>query len=236
MDRRAKSGVIVTTIITVVLLALLNVFTFAVPFPRVSEVSHYVNYGIASGVLIAQGVIFALTMFGEQNPEQRVLGLPIIHSGFVALGMQLLASAAFFAANAFIDLALWIVVVVEAIIIGYMVICVSKGFFFKSHVKAFKESEKNTKFMDEFRARLKALCAINRIETISRQLEDLFDTARGSDPVTNDKTLDSESELLSLLQDLDEAIKAGNEDDSREIITRMNNTLMERNALCKAGK
>lgn len=236
MDKRTKGGVLATTIITLALLALLNVFTFAIPFTKVSTISHFLNYGLASFVLIVQGVIFAITMFGERDPGQRVLGLPIIHSGFVALGLQLIASIVFFSVNAFIELPIWVVVVVEAVVIGYMIICASKGFFFKSHVQAFKESEKNTKFMDEFRARMKALVAINAIESISRELEDLNDIVRGSDPITNDKTLDSESELLSLLQELDEAIKEGNESNARDILTRMRNTLTERNALCKAGK
>ena len=236
MDKRAKSGILATTIVTIALLALLNVFTFAVPFNRVSTVSHFINYGAASFVLVAQGAIFALTMFGEKDAEQRVMGLPIIYTGFIALGAQSVASIAFFVTNAFVELAPWIVGVIEALIIVYMLISAVKGFFFKSHIQSFKDAKQNTDFMDEFRARLKALCALNRIESIARELEDLYDTARGSDPITNGKTLDSESELLSLLQELDEAIKDGNESEGREIISRMKNTLLERNALCKTGK
>ena len=90
--------------------------------------------------------------------------------------------------------------------------------------------------MDEFRARLKALNKINKIEGVERILSDLLDIALGSDPVTNDKTLDSESELLSLLQELDESIKDGSEEEARTVIEKTKNALLERNVLCKAGK
>lgn len=236
MEKRAKNGILVTSIITLALVALLSVFVFVVPFEKVSVTSHYINYGFACFVFIAQGVIFAITMFGEKNAQQRVMGLPIIHSGFVALGLQILASFIFFLTNAFVSLAPWIVILVEAIIIAYMVICVAKGFFFKSHVETFQEVKKKTEFMDEFRARLQATCSTNRIESISPLLEDLYDCARASDPVSNEKTLESETELLSLLQELKIAIRNGNETESRELIIQMKSTLLERNALCKIGK
>ena len=90
--------------------------------------------------------------------------------------------------------------------------------------------------MDEFRARLKALSGINKNENIEKVLMDLLDIALGSDPVTNDKTIDSESELLSLLQGLDDAIKNGSEDEARDIIEKTKNALLARNVLCKTGK
>ena len=90
--------------------------------------------------------------------------------------------------------------------------------------------------MDEFRARLRALNKINKIEGVESILSDLLDIALGSDPVTNDKTLDSESELLSLLQELDESIKDGSEEEARAVIEKIKNALLERNVLCKAGK
>ena len=82
----------------------------------------------------------------------------------------------------------------------------------------------------------KKLDKINKIEGVKKNLSDLLDIALGSDPVTNDKTLDSESELLSLLQELDESIKDGSEEEARTVIEKTKNALLERNVLCKAGK
>ena len=237
MNPKAKNGIITTTVITLVLVILFNVIFFAIPIPVCSGHAHWINYGMTSFVLGAQGVIFAVTMFGEKDAQARVLGIPVIYSGFVTLGVQLLISGTFLLINAFVGLPFYVVVIVEALILAYMIINFAKGFFFRSHAQSLNEStDKATAFMDIFRARLQALSAINQIESIARPLEDLTDIARGSDPMTNEYTLASESKLLELLQKLDDSIKAGDEEDSVEILVAMRNTLLERNALCKVGK
>ena len=232
----SKSGVVSVIVISVVLLALLNVCTFAIPFNKVDLHSHFTAYGCAELVILAEMILVISQMFLEENPNQKVLGLPIIFFGYVTLGIQLLVTAIFYLLNAFFALPVWIIVVVECFVIGFGAIQVVKGFFFKHRNEEYHENKANTKFMDEFRARLRALNKINKIEGIERILSDLLDIALGSDPVTNDKTLDSESELLSLLQELDESIKDGSEEEARVAIEKIKNALLERNVLCKAGK
>lgn len=233
---RNRSGLIASVVITIVLVVLLNLCTFVIPFEKLSTAVLVVAYIMAEIVIIAEGILVASQLFNEPDRNQKVLGLPIVFSGYIALGIQLLATTIFYIVNSFIEMPVWIVVIVEAFIIAYLVIQMAKGFFFKRRVIEYQEHAANTKFMDEFRARLKAIVAINNNENIEKELRALLDLALGSDPVTNDKTLDSESELLSCLQELDEAVKSGSEDDSRTVITKTRNTLLERNVLCKAGK
>lgn len=236
MKRMNKTGVIATLIIYGLAIALLTIITFVVPFEKKSAIVLGIAYGCSMLVFIGECVATLLSFFGEENANQKVLGLPIVYSCYVAGIVQLVVTIIFYLCNAFVILPIWIPVVVETLIIVYFGTQIAIGYFFKKRNEDYHEVIANTKFMDEFRARLKGLFAINRIDGISKELENLVDIARGSDPVTNDKTLDSESELLSLLQDLDESIKSGSEVDSREIINRMKNTLTERNVLCKSGK
>ncbi|MGI6675573.1 MAG: hypothetical protein ACOX26_03785 [Bacilli bacterium] len=233
---RNRSGLIASVVITIVLVVLLNLCTFVIPFEKLSTAVLVVAYIMAEIVIIAAGILVASQLFNEPDRNQKVLGLPIVFSGYIALGIQLLATTIFYIVNSFIEMPVWIVVIVEAFIIAYLVIQTAKGFFFKRRVVEYQEHAANTKFMDEFRARLKAIVAINNNENIEKELRALLDLALGSDPVTNDKTLDSESELLSCLQELDEAVKSGSEEDSRAVITKTKNALLERNVLCKAGK
>ena len=232
----SKSGVASVIVISVVLLALLNVCTFAIPFNKVDLRSHFTAYGCAEFVILAEMILVISQMFLEDNPNQKVLGLPIIFFGYVTLGIQLLVTAIFYLLNAFFALPVWIIVVVECFVIGFGAIQVVKGFFFKARNAEYHENIANTKFMDEFRARLRALSRINKNKNIEKVLDDLLDISLGSDPITNDKTVDSESELLSLLQELDDSIKNGSEDEARDIIEKTRNALLERNVLCKAGK
>ncbi len=234
--KSSKSGIKATLIIYAVLIVLLTVCTFAIPFPKLDDGVLITSYVCAVVMTIAEGSLALSLLFNEGNLNQRVLSLPILFSGYVALVLQVIATLAFYVCNAFIKLPIWIVIVIECLLFGYLIIQLAKGFFFKDRNREYHDRAANTKFMDEFRARLKAIVAINSNENIKKELEDLLDIAKGSDPVTNDKTMDSESELLSDLQELDEAIKSGSEDEARAVIKKTKNTLLERNVLCKTGK
>ncbi len=234
--KSSKSGIKATLIIYAVLIVLLTVCTFAIPFPKLDNGVLIASYVCAVVMTIAEGSLALSLLFNEENLNQRVLSLPIVFSGYVALSLQIVVTIVFYVCNAFIKLPIWIVIVVECLLFGYLIIQLAKGFFFKDRNREYHNRAANTKFMDEFRARLKAIAAINSNDNIKKELEDLLDTAKGSDPVTNDKTMDSESELLSDLQELDEAIKSGSEDEARAAIEKTKNTLLERNVLCKTGK
>ncbi len=234
--KSSKSGIKATLIIYAVLIVLLTVCTFAIPFPKLDDGVLITSYVCAVVMTIAEGSLALSLLFNEGNLNQRVLSLPILFSGYVALVLQVIATLAFYVCNAFIKLPIWIVILVECLLFGYLIIQLAKGFFFKDRNREYHDRAANTKFMDEFRARLKAIVAINSNENIKKELEDLLDVAKGSNPVTNDKTMDSESELLSDLQELDEAIKSGSEDEARAVIKKTKNTLLERNVLCKTGK
>ncbi len=234
--KSSKSGIRATLIIYAVLIVLLTVCTFAIPFPKLDNGVLITSFVCAVVMTIAEGSLALSLLFNEENLNQRILSLPILFSGYLALTLQIVATLVFYICNAFIKLPIWIVILVECLLFGYLIIQLAKGFFFKNRNREYHDRAANTKFMDEFRARLKALVAINSNENIKKELEDLLDIVKGSDPVTNDKTLDSESELLSDLQELDEAIKTGSEEETRFAIKKTKNTLLERNVLCKTGK
>ena len=235
-NKNNKNGIITTTVITAVVLILLNVCTFVIPFNKIDMAVHFTVYGCAEFVILAEMALILTQMFGCVDPNQKIISLPIAFFGYVIAVIQILVTAGFYLANAFMEISVWVVVIVECILIGFGIVQIVKGFFFKARNAEYHENIANTKFMDEFRARLKALSRINKNENIEKILDDLLDISLGSDPITNDKTVDSESELLSLLQELDDSIKNGSEDEARDIIEKTRNALLERNVLCKAGK
>ena len=235
-EKNSKNGIFATIIITLVVLALLNVCTFIIPFNKVDLIVHFTAYGCAEFVILAEMTLILTQLFSGAELNQKIVSLPIVLYGYIVVVIQVVTTAVFYLINAYIELPIWIVIIVESLIIGFGIIRTAKGFFFKAKSVDYHESFANTKFMDEFRARLRALYKINNNKNIEKVLEDLLETALSSDPVTNDKTIDSESELLSLLQELDEAIKDGSEEESRNVIEKTRNALLERNVLCKTGK
>ena len=231
-----KNGIITTIVITAVVLILLNVCTFVIPFNKIDMAVHFTVYGCAEFVILAEMILTLTQMFGGNDSNQKIISLPITFFGYVIAAVQILVTVIFYLANSFGEIPAWVVIIVECILIRFGIVQIAKGVFFKAKNLEYHENVANTKFMDEFRARLKALSGINKNENIEKVLMDLLDIALGSDPVTNDKTIDSESELLSLLQGLDDAIKNGSEDEARDIIEKTKNALLERNVLCKTGK
>ena len=236
MNKTSKAGALSALIISIVVVALLNIFTFVIPFNKLDAASHYTVYGCTELILVLFAILSITQFFLENIPNQRIIALPIAFYGYVTIIIQIVLNIVVFIVNAFIAIPVWIIVILESIIFGFGIIQITKGFFFKARNEEYHNNVANTKFMDEFRARLKALEKINKNENISDELTDLVDIALGSDPITNDKTIDSENELLSLLQELDEAIKEGSLEEARHAIEKTKNALYERNVLCKAGK
>ena len=231
-----RSGIVTTVVITAVILVLLNVCTFAIPFNKIDLAAHLTAYGCAEFVFLAEMVIILTQLFTGENSNQKILSLPIVFFGYVTVAIQALATFVFYLTNAFVQVPIWIVIIVECVILGLGIIQITKGFFFKVRNEEYHESKASTAFMDEFRAELKVLNRINKNENISRPLEDLLDVALGSDPVTNDKTTEKEKKLHELLSELNEVMKSGSEEKCREAIEKTKNALIERNALCKMGK
>lgn len=234
--KSSKAGIIATLVIYFTLIALLSVCTFAIPFPKLDNGVLITAYVCSVAMIIIEGTLTLTILFKEEEGNQRILGLPIVYYGYIALLIQIIATVIFYICNAFVVMPIWIIIIVECVIYAFLTIQIVKGFFFAKRNVEYHTNISNTKFMDEFRARLKAIVSINKNENIAKVLENFLDDARASDPVSNEKTLDSESELLSLLQELDESVKEGSEEAARDVLIRMKNTLLERNALCKLGK
>lgn len=235
-NKNNKNGIIITVVITLVILVLLNVCTFVIPFNKIDKAAHFITYGCTEFVILVEMFLIANQLFNGDDSNQKIMSLPIIFFGLVTTIIQILATIVFYFINAFVQLPVWIVIVIECLIIGLGVIQVAKGFFFKKRNVEYCENIADTKFMDEFKTRLKTLCKINKNVCIEKPLEDLLDIALGSDPITNNKTIDSEKELLSLLQELEETFERGSEEDCKITIEKTKNALLKRNELCKLGK
>ncbi|MBO4694803.1 MAG: hypothetical protein J5656_02620 [Clostridia bacterium] len=236
MEKKSSIGIVSTCIIMAVLLILLSLITWVVPFKKLDNSVLIVSYVMAFIMICVDGLLIILQIFNQKDKNKRILGLPIIYFGMIALAIQIIVTTLFYILNAFVIVPIWVIIIVEAFVYAFLVLQTVKGFFFKKRIEEFKENNANTHFMDEFRMRLKAIVSINNNKNIEIPLQDLLDTALASDPITNDKTIDSENELLSYLQELGVKIKEGTEEDAKIIIKKTLDTLIERNALCKIGK
>lgn len=236
MNKRNNAGINASIAIYVAIIALLSVCTFAIPFPKTNWGTLVAAYCCA---LLMASIELGLTislLFLETKRSQRILGLPIVYSGFVLLILQLIASISFYACNAFFEVPAWILIVVEAILYAMLLIQLAKGFFFKGSSEEYNSKRANTSWMEGFRNDLKALVAKNKNPGISKTLLDLSEKASGSDPISNEKTLDAEKELSADVVELKRLIEEGKGEEAKAAIERIDSLLSERNSLCKSGK
>lgn len=234
-NKTSKAAVALYGIIFLVLIVVLNVVSFAIPFPHQSEDVFITEYVLAEIVIVLEGVLL-LFQTGSQSAKNKVMGLPMVWAGFLGMVAQVILTAVFYAVNAFVALPLWIVWVLEVVLLGYFIVQVTMGYFFKARSEEYREHLENTEFMDGLRARLRVLVSANKVASLSHELEDLYDTARGSDSVTGEASRQTEEELDQELSKLEKSVSEGNEAEIRKDIEEMRNLLAKRNALAKAGK
>ena len=236
--RTNKTGIIATTIITLALLALFSVISWAIPFPHHYSGTFVAAYIFAMIMVLLAGVLILVVLFLEKDRNQKILGLPIIHFAITFAVVQVVISIIFYVINSLVEhVPAWIVILIESLILVATVILVTVGFFFKERTKEFKNSAEKTRTMDLVKAKMEIAAGINKDESVKRRLEDLNYSIKGSDPVTNDMCASAEIKLLDLVDQLKEMLEGSpSSQEVLELALKIENALKERNTLCKAGK
>ena len=237
MDKkRSKSGIIATSIITIALLVVLTLLTFAIPFPKIDQSVLLVVYLCSASVIALEGGLIIGLFFGKGKPNSKILGLPIAYFGFLVAAVQVLVTALFYALNAFIQVPLWIPCLIEALLCCFLVIQLTLGFFFKARNAEYHESKANTAWMDSLRCQIRMLAQNHREGELGKALEGLSDLVMGSDPVGNSKSSEAEREIDDIVSELKAAFEKGSIEREMELIEKACSALKKRNALCKLGK
>lgn len=231
-----KSGIVATSVITALLLAILSAVTFVIPFPKADWACLLVVYCCAAFMTLAEGVLTIALFFGKGDKHRKVLGLPIVYSGLIAVLVQLCISAAFYVWSAFALVPLWIPIVVEVLLYCVVAVQLALGFFFKGRSEEYHKSKADTSWMDALRAEAKVLVSIHKEGELGKALEEFYDLAKGSDPVGNEKTLEAEKRIDALLSEFKNVSDDGSLEKEIELVGKMVFALKERNALCKLGK
>ena len=236
--RTNKTGIIATTIITLALLAILSVISWAIPFPNHFSGTFIAAYVFAMIMVLLAGILILVVLFLEKDRNQKILGLPIIHFAITFAVVQVVISIIFYVINSLVEhVPAWIVILIESLILVITIILVTFGFFFKERTKDFKNSAEKTRTMDLVKAKMEIATGINKDESVKRRLEDLNYSIKGSDPVTNDMCASAEIKLLDLVDQLKEMLEGSpSSQEVLELALKIENALKERNTLCKAGK
>jgi hypothetical protein len=231
-----RNGFITTITISLVVLLLLTIITFAIPFNKEDDTIFFVSYACGVLSIVIEMILIISQIFSNENANQKIISLPIIYNGFIFTIIQIFLTLLFYVLNVFVKVHLWTLILIECILYGVGIIKIALCIFFKESNKTYHETLANTSFMDSFRTTLKVLVKTNNIESVNKELNDVLDIALGSDPSTNNNSKEIENELNNLLKELEDAINSKQEDKAIDLIKNIKNTLIKRNELTKLGK
>ena len=83
-NKNNKNGIITTIVITAVVLILLNVCTFVIPFNKIDMGVHFTVYGCAEFVILAEMALILTQVFGFDDSNQKIIALPIPYFAYVS--------------------------------------------------------------------------------------------------------------------------------------------------------
>lgn len=236
MNLKPMKRIVIALIPIIVAIVLLNVVAFLIPFEKKEIATHYVNYGFTTFVFIAEGIALVTLIAGEKDAKKRVLGLPVLYSTIGAMGVTVIVSALTFILNAFIPFPLWIIIVLDVLVLSYVVLVFFRGIFYREQAIAIEAKKDETRFMDNLNAKIRAIYETNRIEELRTSLENLWDIARGSDPVSCEYSKELENQLAEQVDELCVLLQDGNVGEAKIMIERISDNLLERRAICRANK
>ena len=236
MNKRNKFGLISVFVAALILLVILNIVTWVIPFNIVSLAVLITTYVCTTVMIIIAASFIAIEFFSDKYFKHVVLGIPLFGAILIAVGLQILACIGFYLANAYVLVAEWIIIIVEILIYGYLIISVSIGYFFKHRAIQSEHSVFKTKTIEGIRDNILYIKNLNKNSNITADLNDLYELIRFSDKISNIHTAEIENTIIEEVNKLESLIASSSEEEIRTQINHLVDLINKRNVICKNHK
>ena len=229
MGKNEKRGYAVLAIIFVVF----SVIAFAVPFTKNSV---FVLAYIFGAIAIAfQIYVFKLSFSHGEDAKSKFYGMPIANIGLYYLSVQLVLSLVEMIAAKILPT--WLAVIVNVIPIALALIgCITADVMRDEIERQDVQLKKDISNMRALQSMSSNFVGICLDEERKKQLQNLADEFRYSDPVSSEDTKELENELQQMMKELQCAIIDGDMDAVETLCMKAVAGLNERNRVCKLGK
>lgn len=229
MKKNEMRGYIVDGILFVVF----TVIAFAAPFTKNSL--FWLGYVFGVIAIAAQIYFFRISFSKGEDVKSKFYGFPIAKIGVIYLVAQLMVSLVEMILAKHIPV--WVGIILNVIIaaiamIGSITADLMRDEIIKQDVNL-KQDVTNMRALQSLSASLVGIC---QDETLKKQLQDLADDFKYSDPVSSDNTKEQETELKFLVGEIQRALVDGDTKAAEGFVVRVKSGLAERNRVCKLGK
>ena len=231
LNNTTKKGA-VALLITLVIFVLI---AFLVPFPRNGVFWTGFIFGMIA--ILAQALIWSIAFKGAESARSKFYGVPIARIGTIYLIVQLILSliAMFLAWVPAIPAWPFIIVsllLLAAAALGTIATDITREEIVRQDVQIKRDVSK----MRELQSLGNSLVRQCDDAAAKAELQKLSDALRFSDPVSSNATVESETELKQLMEELQNAMLDGDTSGISGLCKQAQNVLAERNRICKLNK
>lgn len=213
-------------IILFLLFLFINVISFSVPIEKNN--TFWVSYVFTVISFAAQAFVLHISVGKRKTLKSKFLGFPILYVGFVYLLIQTLTLFAFL----FIpNLPLWSAIAVSFTILIIFAFLMIAGDIAQDEIERIDKNVREKRlFIKNLQIEITLLIEEEQDQEIKKNLEELAEKVRFSDPMSDERLMDIEKQI---------ADKVGilrNEKNKSIVIQEINLLLTKRNKVCKALK
>jgi len=220
-------------IAVLLLLIVFNVLAFVIPFTRTAP--FWLAYGFTTLSIVMQLPLLFSAFHDGKQAQRWLYGFPIARIGGIYLAVQLVVGFVAMAVSGWLPL--WVLIVVEALLLGGAAIGLLTTGGMRDEIKSQDvKLQKDTSAMRELQSRACAMLGQTKDSRLCAALKAFADNLRYSDPVSNDTTRELESNLLVCLDDMEKALVDGDAACVMELCRKAEAALAERNRLCRLNK
>lgn len=230
LNRRQKHMIMILVVVFVAF----SIAVFMIPFKK--GITFWISYIFETIALALQIPIFKLAFDNADELKSRVLGFPVFRVGYIYLGIQTIVSIILFSLGTiFTSLPVWISVVVCVLILATSLICSNVANIAREEVQRVEQvQKKDTSVMMKLRSTTATLAVTIEDSSLRNPMQSLAEEFRFSDPVSSEMTADIETELSSMVEQIQQKIQ--NNSITADDINVLRTKLSQRNAICKASK
>ena len=229
MSKKIKSIFAVYAIV----LAAFCVLYFVIPFPKSGAAWAMFAFSL---VAIIGGCGISWYAFKNEGLKSKIYGFPMFKIGFAYTSIQMIFGLAIMIAGSFVEIPVWIPVVVSVIILaltGIGIIGTDNARDIITEQQA--QTQASVKQMKMFRLDMQYIVDSCTDAELKKPLEKLADNFKYSDPVSSDELVEIEANLQSQVKKL-AALVSTDKEAAKAQITEVSNLLADRNRRCKELK
>jgi hypothetical protein len=225
--------------LTLIVLALIlfNVVYLIVPFSSRYDSNYWIIFVFANIAILTLIPVFLISFSKAETLKSKVYGYPIYKVGITATIVAVIVSFIIVIVDGIIPVDSWITIVVFVVIYvagGSGLLVSTSGRTIVEKIE--KDTKESTLFINELQIKVSSLTYSIADKDLKASFTKLLDTVKYSDPVSNNKTKETEDKITKLVNDIENLVNSDNLTDIETKIDSLSNLLKQRNDLCKTGK